>query len=137
MPRLLPGRHPFAQSAGRLGFSSKPGQPTAVGGDRLGPFYQQFQGSRLQKGANGFFSYLDPYGTPYAYFSSYKCPNGYNRYGGSDCVGVAPYLRTTSPLAFWNESSFQIISAGPDKTFGVGGVLWGSNNPALGAAPMT
>ena len=132
------GGIPSINPPGVLGFSSKSGQPTAAGGDRLGPFFQ-FQNNRLQKGANGFFSYLDPYytpgtpptGRPYAYFSSYKRPNGYNKYGSSDCVGVAPYLKTAS--TYWNEDSFQIISAGPDKRFGTGGTLWGPNNPASGA----
>ena len=42
---------------------------------------------------------------------------------------------------YWNPRSFQIISAGPDKAFGPGGIpdvngvpaLWGPGNPAVGA----
>ena len=131
-----------ANPAGPTGFSTLTGNPTAVGGERYGPFFN-FQPKRLMRGSNGFFSYLDPYytdstpptGAPYIYFSSYKRPNGYNRYGvGADAPSgytVQPYIKTTSPLTYWNEGSFQIISAGPDKQFGQGG-LWGASNPASG-----
>jgi hypothetical protein len=94
--------------------------------------------------------YNDPYGVPYAFFSAYKRENGYNRYRdamnnpSTDCpsLGVWPYLKTGSPLTFWNERSFQIISAGPNKTFGPGNPydpvkgyqppLWGPSSPAVG-----
>jgi prepilin-type N-terminal cleavage/methylation domain-containing protein len=130
-------------TAGPQGFctlSRKPA-PLGGGGPRSTPF--AFDVKRLSQGSNGYYSYLDPYGTPYAYFSSYKgvVPNSYNRYGVSDCanLGVAPYIKTSSPLSYWNDKSFQIISAGPDKMFGPGGVVWGPNNPAgsPGADDMT
>jgi len=138
--------------------------PTQAGGDRIPPFYkfeskrlvrlvQQSDGSywyvdpsgtptfkaALQPPAspNDFYSYADPYGTPYAYFSSYKLTNGYARYGNSDCVnlGVSPYQSSTNPVKYYNPNSFQIISAGPDKVFGPGG-LWtaGTSTTAAGTA---
>jgi prepilin-type N-terminal cleavage/methylation domain-containing protein len=126
----------YGSPAGPQGFCKLSGKPAPLGGGgpRSTPF--GFDVKRLSQGANGYYSYLDPWGTPYAYFSSYKgtVPVSYNRYGSSDCANLpgspSPYIRATSPLNYWNEKSFQIISAGPDKTFGPGG-LWGVNNPAV------
>jgi general secretion pathway protein G len=91
-----------------------------------------------------FFSYLDTYsssngqaritdGAPYAYFSSYKTTNGYNRYyeslQTSDCdrLGVWPYAEFMGPNAgsarqpiYLKPDGFQIVSPGPDHTFGIG-----------------
>ena len=121
-----------------LGFSTVQRNPTDFStGDKIAPLFE-FKPSQLtdpgRKAAPGFYAYNDPYGTPYAFFSSYKKENGYNRYSSTDCpsLGVSAYLKTSSPLLFWNERSFQIISAGPDKAFGPGGVVWGPNNPNTG-----
>src|SRR5262249_38105214 len=68
---------------GCLGFSTTPTSPmdTSDPKNRIGPF-AQFQSTRLVMGPSGAaFMYNDPYGTPYAFFSSYKTRNGYNRYG--------------------------------------------------------
>jgi prepilin-type N-terminal cleavage/methylation domain-containing protein len=103
------------------GFSSAQRNPTALGGDRIPPFFKFVQ-KRLVKGANGFYSYNDPYGVPYAYFSAYLgVGTSYNRYGSSDCsnLNVSPYSTATGK--YYNEKSFQIISAGPDQAFGPGG----------------
>jgi len=81
---------------------------------------------------------LDPLWTntyvkqPYAFFSSYRTANGYNRYGSSDCpslqyqqngsTNVPPALQPyfiPGTTNFLNASSYQIISAGPDGVFGV------------------
>jgi prepilin-type N-terminal cleavage/methylation domain-containing protein len=150
------------------GFSTNPSNPAMTGGERTGPFYRDFKPSRLtiintpalipsgitngtQAGGAGFFSYLDPWGVnPYAYFSSYKKTNGYNRYlpyygtlglnNTSDCstltfqdrpsqlVGpgaVWPYALTAPGLAnqlptYNNKDTYQILCAGPDKVFGQG-----------------
>ncbi len=115
------------------GFSSNSRNPTAQGGERKGPFYN-FESNRLVQ-SNGFYSYNDPYGTQarpnvYAYFSSYKTNNGYNRYKDasgnpvSDCANpnlnpplyVWPYY--SSAGKYYNPKSFQIISAGKDLSFG-------------------
>ncbi len=118
------------------GFSTNPRSPAlATTGDRVGPFFQ-FKSNRLATtNAVGFLSYADPYGVKFAYFSSYGIPNGYNRYGSSDCasLGVSPYFSSAvsgGVTTYHNSKTFQIISAGKDKAFGPGG-LW---NPG-GAVP--
>jgi prepilin-type N-terminal cleavage/methylation domain-containing protein len=110
-------------AAGCTGFSTYPQNPAILGGERIRPFFD-FKPNRLAPRANGFFAYTDPYGVSYAYFSSYKSMNGYNRYGGTDCLflGVSPYQ--DSLLTYLNPQSFQIISAGANKFFGVGGPIW-------------
>ncbi|MBI1913634.1 MAG: type II secretion system protein [Planctomycetes bacterium] len=102
------------------GFSSNSRNPTALGGDRIGPFYK-FESNRLAP-SNGFYSYNDPYGRPYAYFSSYKTKNGYNRYynayQNSDCANLNVWPYYSAKGKYHNPESFQIISAGKDTTFG-------------------
>jgi prepilin-type N-terminal cleavage/methylation domain-containing protein len=129
--------------AALTGFSTNPNNPAAAGGDRTRPLYE-FQTSRLivlpASGSRSTFhpSYKDPYGIPYAYFSSYKSSNNYNRYTGSDCatLGVSPYFDSAGPpLNFLKSNSFQIISAGKNSTFGPGG-LWTPTNPIIaGGSP--
>ncbi len=107
-----------------LGFSANPRNPAAPGGQRVGPFFE-FRSHRLRDlHGRGFLSYLDAYGRrPYAYFSAYGAPNGYGRYGGTDCasLGVWPYAEALDPAPrFLNPRSFQIISAGLDGKFGPG-----------------
>lgn len=98
-----------------------------------------------------FWAYADGYGkVPYAYFSSYKGANGYNRYGYkrvpadtavSDCsllpagvwnlnseridpATVWPYATIGSGGPnYHNPNGYQIVSAGRDKLFGQGSVL--------------
>jgi prepilin-type N-terminal cleavage/methylation domain-containing protein len=120
------------------GFSTDPTNPWKAGGDRIGPFFD-FKSARLQPGpSNAYFVYLDPHyaagdvlAKPYAYFSSTKAPNTYNPYFSfgspaaaiqSDCtsLGIWPYIDTRTNT-FLNPDTFQIISAGPDGLFGVGG----------------
>jgi general secretion pathway protein G len=141
IPQVENGR-PFCS-----GFSTNPVDPTyhvRNGGDTIPPFFE-FDSSRLvampqalrvnglvdgtsKQGLPGIssshFSFLDTYGNvPYAYFSSYKTRNGYNRYAtilwsgkpSSDCasLGVWPYAEGLSPSArYLNPNTFQIISAG-------------------------
>ena len=125
---------------GITGFSADPLFPMKPGGDRIGPFFP-FKAPRLVGGK--FPSYLDPHrnptdplARPYAYFSSTTAPNTYNPYFSfavppnpaaaqlSDCtsLGIWPYVdNTTSPATYLNPNGFQIISAGPDTFFGIGG----------------
>jgi prepilin-type N-terminal cleavage/methylation domain-containing protein len=124
-----------------VGFSVNPTSPmdTTDMNNRIGPFYQ-FEGSRLVTSPTGnqVFVYNDPYGTPYAYFSSFKTRNGYNRYGTSpsDCQtlgpGLLPYQDTATPT-YYNPESVQIISAGGNKLFGAGGVWTPANAGQIGA----
>lgn len=108
--------------AGCLGFSTSQTSPQTSGGTRIGPFFD-FLSNRLV-GSGGFYSYNDAYGHPYAYFSSYRQANGYNRYyssyANSDCtsLGVWPYAEASG--RYLKSSTYQIISAGRDQTFGRG-----------------
>jgi len=130
-----------------LGFSSDPLNPMlATGDNRIGPFFE-FKQQRLLPGntsnpnpntygTNAFFVYLDAYhpasdplAKPFAYFSSTTATNTYNPYynaavpalATSDCqsLGVWPYIESAGN--YINPSGFQIISAGLDGVFGVGG----------------
>jgi prepilin-type N-terminal cleavage/methylation domain-containing protein len=123
---------------GCTGFSTNPANPAdppANGYARTPPFYD-FKSSRLfvpnhniftPTGTPNFLAYKDGFNNqPYVYFSSYKTANGYNRYASTDCpsLNVSPYFEATTPSTrFLRPESFQIISAGPDGTFGLGG-LW-------------
>jgi prepilin-type N-terminal cleavage/methylation domain-containing protein len=140
------GGIPAQNAIATTGFSTNPKNPAwhiRNGGDVVQPFYE-FKSNRLVRlHGNRFFSYLDNYGRgdgngnllnatppykPFAYFSSSKAGNDYTRYGDgptSDCalLGVSPYREPgTNPVIFHNREGFQIISAGPDRLFGPGGV---------------
>jgi type II secretory pathway pseudopilin PulG len=128
----IPTITPSGISTTITGFSTNASNPAALTGDRVPPFFE-FKSNRLVSGfvaplVPGFPAYQDGYGkTPYAFFSSYKTANGYNRYYGlflnSDCasLGVWPYAQSlgASP-AYQNAQTYQIISAGKDYTFGLG-----------------
>lgn len=73
---------------------------------------------------------LDPWGTPYVYFAS-RGSSGYQAFTfpwtnpDGEPSQVAPYVEPgsyTGRAKFANQMSFQIISAGPDRRFGPGGV---------------
>jgi prepilin-type N-terminal cleavage/methylation domain-containing protein len=116
-------------SGGVIGFANdptNPARPVTQGLDRTSFF--DFQTTRLVF-RNGYPSYKDVYNkTPFAYFSSYKTTNGYNRYFNlnnthlSDCntLGVWPYAQVFSGTnsQYVNPNTFQIISAGQDTVFG-------------------
>jgi hypothetical protein len=147
------GGTPVSNPNGCVGFSTNPSDPSLLGGDRIGPFFD-FKSSRLTtaySGGSNFFSYLDPFpkakpiivsgnrvdvpAKPYAYFSHYKSVNGYPRYTGSDnaLLGVSPYAQSLTPAPrYYKPDSFQIITAGPDALFGPGGVWTPGNTAALG-----
>src|SRR5262249_5715709 len=60
------------------GFSTSATNPTQAGGERIGPFYQ-FKSARLVLGTSGiYFTYLDPYGTPFAFFGLTGARNTYD-----------------------------------------------------------
>jgi prepilin-type N-terminal cleavage/methylation domain-containing protein len=123
------------------GFSSNELAPTSPSGSRVGPFFE-FKTNRLvdpgRATSPGYRVYIDAYGKlPFAYLSSYKTRNGYNRYYSattpqSDCasLGVYPYCdraftdangNLVPGVQYYNPETFQIISAGYDKKFGPGG----------------
>ncbi len=126
---------------GVLGFSNNPRNPTTQGGERFTFF--EFNTSRLldpdvgEGTANGYYSYRDAYNKmPYAYFSSYKKDNRYNRYfavlGNSDCVKLKDPLNPNAPIVwpyaftlgssarYLKPDTYQIVSAGSDGIFGSG-----------------
>jgi general secretion pathway protein G len=104
-----------------LGFSVNQANPARGGGQRVGPFCE-FKSSRLRASPNGYYVYLDAYGkAPFAYFSSYKTRNGYNRYRNSDCGSIPDGPYHDGDGQYYNPDSFQIISAGADGKFGRGG----------------
>ena len=125
------------QSGGACqGFSVNKSNPTIAIGNRE-PILYDFPTSRLQVVAPGafrsnqFLSFIDPYGNqPFVYFSS-NSGVGYNLYNNtgpsnnmialSDCTGLVPYFEPNGK--YHNKDGFQIISAGYDKTFGLGGVF--------------
>src|SRR5207248_1531508 len=83
-----------------VGFSTDPFNPASLpvpgsGETRKGPYFN-FKANRLVLGPSGkFLMYNDPYGTPYAYYSSYKLKNGYSRYGTNDCPTLAKQFGLT------------------------------------------
>ena len=122
---------------------------TAADPDRI-KWMNSFDGSRIMilthpvadRSTGTFPSYLDgfaanlpaagnPAGTkqkqPYLYFSSMslvKRENGYDPTASSPLnISVSPYSQVpaSNPIKYWNSSTFQIISAGPDGSFGIGG----------------
>jgi prepilin-type N-terminal cleavage/methylation domain-containing protein len=143
---FLLGGIPANGQVGCLGFNANGRTPTAPGGTRKGPYFE-FRTNRLVRQSNGFLAYQDPYGTGqvYAFFSSYKRDNGYNRYAQlpfpsnptvvptSDCqsLGVWPYLSGNN--VYQNPKTFQIICAGKDGRFGPGNAVFGLNSPVTGA----
>lgn len=139
----IPGR-PAGLPPTVLGFSTSPANPATGSTERIGPFYE-FQPTRLVYSKPGntpihpsapfFLTYLDAYsssdgvgniiqGAPYAYFSSYKTTNGYNRYAAafmnSDCATLTVWPYLGAPGKYLNPNSFQIISAGSNGFFGLG-----------------
>jgi type II secretory pathway pseudopilin PulG len=103
-----------------LGFSTNPLDPTAAGGERLGPYFQ-FKSTRLVAGPSGsFFHYLDRNGRPFVFFGAIS-PNSYDATHAHE--GVSPYYESGSSTNWLRPNSFQIISAGRDKAFGAGGAL--------------
>lgn len=114
-----------------VGFAADPQNPTAAtttttGKERIGPFFE-FKTNRLSvRSGRSAPSYLDPYGTAYAYFG----PLSANNYVDTDAhMGVAPYFDPGPPKNYLNPNTFQIVSAGPNRAFGAGG----SWNPKTGA----
>jgi len=119
----------FLQGPNGTGWSTNPRDPTATGGERIGPFYDfkpQRVGDTL---TDGFPSYIDVFKSrPIAYFSSSNDGSFVDPYVGSltDNQGLeggfAPYKGV-------NVTTWQIISAGRDKKFGVKGAFWGQQAP--------
>ncbi|WP_238537814.1 type II secretion system protein [Zavarzinella formosa] len=118
----------FLSGPGRTGFSSAPRPFAQPSPGTMGKSFFEFQTTRID--AQGHFT--DPWGTPYIYFSS-KEGNDYNFFGlyyqttaNPAFDGAGGYNNVSvyreSAAKFIRASSYQIISAGPDTTFGPGGI---------------
>lgn len=121
-------------TADLLGWSSNATNPLAAGGERI-TFYE-FKLNRLSKvHGNDYYSYMDRWNeVPIAYFSSYsRGPDHYipGQYAG-DCttlphlggIGLSAYLNNVNP------DSYQLISAGRNRKFGMLGGSWQSGQGA-------
>jgi prepilin-type N-terminal cleavage/methylation domain-containing protein len=128
---------------GCSGFSTNPSNPAfhiANPNTSIIPPFFSFESNRLVAGpSKAFLVYKDAYEkTAFAYFSSYKTQNGYNRYylldGQSDCHSLSgkPWPYAEASGRYLNPNTFQIISAGRDGTFGAG-----TSNPGSGPFFMT
>jgi type II secretory pathway pseudopilin PulG len=134
---------------GGQGFCTDKTNPTLAtpGRTRIGPFYE-FKSDRLvidpnRRQGNRFAVYRDVWNTPYAYFASrYATQNNYPCVfigsASNDCPTLTgnftPYWKTQTPnttfFTFHRADKFQIISAGRDQTFGLGGQFDPSNPDA-------
>lgn len=118
----------MAEAPGVRGFGINPANPIPSDGNATYGPYIEFKSYRLVRlYGNAYPSYMDAYRhQPYAYFSSGRRRDNYNRYGGSDCdpLGVWPYAVRLDPSpAYHNPRTYQIISAGGDGRFGRGTLL--------------
>ncbi len=104
---------------------------------RLGPFYEFNVGKLVgwNPAKHLWGGYADPYGTPYAYFLARD--TSFNNYS-NDCPSLVgnhfvPYFTTatgTGPnlvIKYHRADKFQLISAGRDRLFGIGGQYDPSN----------
>jgi prepilin-type N-terminal cleavage/methylation domain-containing protein len=114
---------------GFQGFSNNKQQPftppLSAGEQRLGPF--------LDLPSNRFTAdgrLLDPYGSPYAYFSFDPTINTYPSVSWS---GVSPYKDVGGK--FLQPRGFQIISAGKNQVFGPGGTWVPNQGPYTVTGP--
>lgn len=114
-------------SGAPAGFSANSASPFALGGGRVGPFYE-FNKSRINVTTrNGFTvaTYSDNLGSssgaakPYLYFGTYD-GEGYKAVDLTGS-GIANIYLTSAGGPAWMPQSHQIISAGLDGDYGSGG----------------
>jgi prepilin-type N-terminal cleavage/methylation domain-containing protein len=116
-------------NGGCIGFSTNVSNPTVTSGTMNPPVFE-FPSNRLVdpvvafpnlpnnlKYVSHFPTFLDPYGSPYAYFNSRGGAGGAANAYSNDCpsLSVVPYQRfpaTNTIGNFYNQQGFQIISAG-------------------------
>ena len=123
-------------AGGLLGFSTDPTNPVNPNTDREKWF--DFEVGRLvqRDATKPFYSYNDGWRqAPYMYFSSGgKRDNGYVFFASASIpITNGPYVQQTAPtVRYYNSSSFQLISAGPDGQFGLGGAWTPGNTTPQG-----
>jgi prepilin-type N-terminal cleavage/methylation domain-containing protein len=112
------GGVPVSDGQGNFAFTGFANNPTAPftpaqsGESRKGP-YIDITRKFYQVAPNGFAWLVDGYGQPFAYFTSFNGRGG--TMSGAN-GGLLPY---TNGGKFVNDTGWQIISAGQDKSFGV------------------
>jgi prepilin-type N-terminal cleavage/methylation domain-containing protein len=113
------------------GWATDPLDPTATYGMKI--HFYEFDPKRLRDiNGSGYPSYVDIYGTPYAYF----CPRREDMTQWTppkytpDCASLSQFTvgGTLQPYANQNMGTFQIISAGRDTRFGAQGASWTQAN---------
>lgn len=124
----------FLRGPDGTGWSSSAPGPAGTG-SKKGPFFD-FPANRLVGG-----QFVDPWGTPYAYFRSTK-GSGYtsgsqsytnNKESPPLTSSISPLMQTaTKPI---NIDGVQIISAGPDARFGSGGIWSPGSGDYSGSGP--
>jgi prepilin-type N-terminal cleavage/methylation domain-containing protein len=110
--------------------------------------YLEINSNKLQPGNQyGYASpasvYMDPFGTPYAYFGSNKVGGKYPPVPPAGFTSTHPdFGPNGTPMPyqdgakFANENKCQIISAGPNNRFGAGGAAWTTTHPDyVGSGP--
>ncbi|RLS25176.1 MAG: type II secretion system protein [Planctomycetota bacterium] len=109
------------------GFSSYPSTPWDITNTkRKGPFYEFDAVRVLNNTPTTIPTFVNSWNGSYAYFSSSDYLNfsktvangGYGAYSATGGL-ISPLLIRT-PTAFYNPKTFQIISSGPDQSFGKG-----------------
>jgi hypothetical protein len=118
-----------------IGFNKMPNNPFSIGGNRVGPFHELSDTSRLiDRDGDGFLELIDSLKgqtVPYLYFSTYDGA-GYNFQidcETADNGAFQPYYSAGDPrqdrstVKWYKPYSFQIISPGKDRKYGVGGIL--------------
>ena len=101
------------------GFSSKPSTPwDSTTSKRKGPFFE-FKQKQITQTAT-YYTMLNPFGGSYAYISS----GDYKHFLGNPLGGIIyPYHKTSSGAvpssSYYNSKTFQLISSGQDKAFGL------------------
>lgn len=127
------------------GFSKNPANPFLTGGNRNPPSYDFDIGRLIDVNNNGLKEFADPFGNPYLYLSANE-GQGYDWVNDTSTTvkddldvypvdpppgdarnmrfvylqGVPRFPPNPKPAA-WKASSYQIISAGADGEYGVGG----------------
>ncbi len=129
------------------GFSKNPRLPFSLGGNREGPFYEfgtsgvdisngQFTGRLIDSypsnKAPELLDTLDGQTLPLVYFSSYD-GEGYRADENATAPQLlqVPYFQDANGNTPYNKSTFQIVSAGFDFGFGVGGEFKPENASTL------
>jgi prepilin-type N-terminal cleavage/methylation domain-containing protein len=107
-----------------IGFSSNRRDPFDRIATSRTKFFTSFDPNRLSDGGQGMPVYHDIFNAPgvgpgYAYIST---TNAQNAYISSHLpMGMTSFYHQGSASSPWKPDGFQIISAGPDNTFGTGG----------------